>query len=80
MLVEEYRCIGCDREHECSERCNYGKQEVYYCDKCDNYAKYRIDDIDMCKECAENYCDEVWNGFAIEDKCEMLNLFFDRRY
>lgn len=81
MITIENRCIGCELQDSCSiENCNYGNVNVYYCDMCDGYAKYRIDEKDMCEECANKYCDEIWSGFTVEEKCEMLSLFFDRRY
>lgn len=80
MKVTENKCIGCELQDKCSRECNYGNIDMYYCDSCDSYAKFRIDEKDMCEECAEKYCEEAWNGFTIEEKCEMLGMYFERRY
>lgn len=80
MRVEENRCIGCDLEMCCSEECNYGNLNSYYCDHCNGRAKYRIDGIDLCEECADKYCANILNDFTIEERCELLQLYFERRY
>ena len=79
MVQIENKCIECDRQMSClSNMCDYGNVKKYYCDRCNSYAIYRIGDEDMCKDCAEQYCNDLWCGLSIEDKCELLEVYFER--
>lgn len=79
MVQIENKCLECTRQVGCSpDQCNRGYVKVYYCDHCDNYAEYKIGDEDMCRDCAEQHCNDLWDGFSIEEKCELLELYFER--
>jgi len=79
MKEIENQCVGCPKEIGClGSGCPNRNIIVYYCDRCNGYANYKIGDEDMCEECAEKYCNELWEQISLEDKCELLDLYFER--
>lgn len=73
MKIENY-CVGC-------ETCTLGygcpllHVETYYCDLCDcGEVEYRVDDLDLCQDCANKYLNDMFNECTMEEKAEMLGV------
>lgn len=78
MRTLENDCVGCPSDLGCiGDSCPYRNVERFYCDECSSDASYRIDGLDLCDECAENYIKNAFEDLALWEKAKILNISFD---
>ena len=82
MKVTVDECVGCPPNMGClGSGCPYKNSYYYECDHCGaEYVDYRIDDIDLCDECADKYLNELFNECTIAEKAEMLDVDYKYSY
>lgn len=82
MRVIEDNCVGCPEELGClGEACPYRHMHIDYCDICgDDLAECKIDNQDMCEECAKEYLLDVFNNLTIDEKADVLEVEFKYIY
>lgn len=75
MRKVENRCVDCGLP--ClGSRCPNVNAVVYYCDNCgeEEAAEYRIDENELCRECAEKYLMSIFEDLPISEKAEVLKV------
>lgn len=74
MIKIENHCVDCGLP--CLGRsCPYLNVQVTYCDECETgYADYRIDEKDLCRECAEKYLQNVFDDLTVLEKAAALEV------
>ena len=71
----EDECVGCPPELGClGGVCQYRNVEHIVCDLCGEEAVYRVDDEDLCEDCAKNRILEVFGNFDIYEQANMLDV------
>lgn len=79
MVVHEDNCVGCPPEMGClGNMCPYMNVPVFYCDYCGDDASYKIEGEDLCEKCANNYLNEIWEQYSINEKADMINIELER--
>ena len=72
--VIENHCVDCGLP--CiGNACMYYNVQVYYCDECnDNVAKYRIDDEDLCEDCASQIIKNAFGDLTLSDQAKLTEI------
>lgn len=73
MIKNENLCVGCET---CTlgSACPLLNATTYECDVCGQEAAYRIEEYDLCSECAHKYLDEQFGGLPLTEKAEAMGL------
>ena len=74
MKIAENQCVQCGLP--ClGSLCPYQNISVYYCDLCkSDEAEYRMNDMDICKSCAEQYLYFRFDDLTLKQKAELLGV------
>ena len=73
MINYEDQCVGCEI---CTlgNGCPLKRVMTILCDQCGDDAICRIDDTDLCAECADQLLNQTFDeSFTIREKAEMLD-------
>lgn len=74
MIVFENQCIDCGLPCM-GYRCIYKNVEMHYCDHCGKEAKFKIDENELCYNCANQLLDGNWEDLSISEKAETLDIY-----
>ena len=76
MKKIESDCLQCPDDLGCiGSACPYYRHETHYCDLCnERIATYRIDNNDVCEECASEYLQYEFDDLTTKQKAKALNI------